>query len=121
MPISQPSQLKTQRPRVWGVAPPSPGEHSPWALGGCGKGTEDAPRLQVLGFLSARQSTGPLRPERALPLGRPARPTDSRGFFLNWSSVEPCSWRDWGQSRGGAALCPGNSHAGRAAPQETPG
>lgn len=58
MPISQLSQLRPQRPRVWGVAPPSPREHTPWALVGCGKGAEDAPRLWVLGFLSARQSTG---------------------------------------------------------------
>lgn len=82
MPISQPSQLKPQRPRVWGVAPPSPGEHSPWALGGCGKGTEDAPRLRVMGFLSARQSTGVHRVLSALcPLDAlPAPPTAEASF-----------------------------------------
>ena len=58
MPISQPSQLRPQRPRVWWVEPPSPGEHTLGALVGCGKGAEDVPRLRDLGFLSTHKSTG---------------------------------------------------------------
>lgn len=57
MPISQPSQLRAQRPHVWCAEPPSPGEHTLGALVGCGKRAEDVPRLRDLGFLSAHQST----------------------------------------------------------------
>ena len=78
-----------EAPCVGGGTPIPQGAH---ALGprGLRQGRRGCP--QALGpGLPVRPSVhgGPLHPERALPLGRPARPTDSRGFFLNWSSVEP--------------------------------